>query len=169
MHKKQENIVNLEIFVCSQTILLSVFPVKKPTEIQLHGSDIKLIKIILARIVVHQKRGLNTLPHSRLYYTRHLYPSRPYLSPRVPPEYRPTPEGQLNPATTQTWDSKNISKGRRPERKHGLFTISTKTFVSSPISSSQRKWRERRQGSIITLLNCQQDWDCWAHETCINA
>ena len=56
--EKQKNIVNLEIFVCSQTILLSVFPVKKPRETQLHGSDIKLIKIILARIVVHQKKGI---------------------------------------------------------------------------------------------------------------
>ena len=54
--EKQENIVNLEIFVCSQTILLSVCPIKKPRETQLQGIDIKLIKIILARTVVHQKK-----------------------------------------------------------------------------------------------------------------
>ena len=57
-YRVTRDIVNLEIFVCSQTILLSVCPIKKPRETQLHGIDIKLVKIILARIVVHQKKGI---------------------------------------------------------------------------------------------------------------
>ena len=50
--------VDMEIAVCSQMVLLSICPIKKPRETQLHGIDIKLIKIILARIVVHQKKGI---------------------------------------------------------------------------------------------------------------